>query len=55
LYRKATALLETASRPAPELLASTLDSLADVCRKTDQGAEAERLAKQAREVRGPAE
>jgi pentatricopeptide repeat protein len=52
LYRQAIELLEKAPRPLPDLLASALDGLAEVCRKTARKFEAGQLEKRAREVRG---
>jgi tetratricopeptide (TPR) repeat protein len=50
-YRQAVELLEKATRPLPALLAAVLEDLAQVCRKTGQVPEAERLEHRAKEIR----
>lgn len=52
LYKQAVEVFEKAPRPIPALLASALEGLAEVCRKTNRTLEAEQLEKRAREMRG---
>jgi tetratricopeptide (TPR) repeat protein len=54
LYRRVVTLLEGSCPPYPGFLATTLECLADVCRKTDRTAEAERLEIRARDLRDQA-
>jgi tetratricopeptide (TPR) repeat protein len=54
LYRRVATLLETSSPPYPGFLATTLECLADICRKTGRQPEAKRLAIRAQELRDQA-
>jgi ATP/maltotriose-dependent transcriptional regulator MalT len=51
-FRESVELLEKATRPLPTLLASVLEDLAQLCRKTGRVPEAERLEERAKDVRG---